>query len=166
AVGVENLYAIVATIGHVDVVFGVYDDRMRSAELAGRRTPAAPSLDKDAVLIEFRNSGRHRTVGYKDVPGGVPSDIRRSVEIVSRKSRAAASAFGSRRAHRVVDRFGLSAHGHHDMAFRIKFDDHIGAFVHHPNIVLRINAHGVRLDKTIESLPDFADIFAVLIEFE
>ena len=72
----------------------------------------------------------------------------------------------SARAHRIVDRFGLSAHGHHDAAFGIELDHHVRAFIHDPNVVLRIDADGMRLDEPIESLPDFADIFSVLVEFK
>src|SRR5580700_5262165 len=130
---------------------------MRCAELARRRSLAAPGLDKDPIFVEFRHPRGHRSIGYEDISGGVPSHVRRAGEIVPWETSAASPSLGVRRAHRIVDRLRFSAHGHHDAAFWIKFYDHIRTFIDHPDVVLRVDAHGVRLDKSIKSLPDFAD---------
>src|ERR1700736_4682020 len=136
---------------------------MRCAELARRRSLTAPSLYEDPVLIEFRHPRGHRSIGYEDIPGGVPSHVRGAGEIVPGKTSAPAPSLGIRRAHRIVDRLRFSAQGHHNAALGIKLDDHVGPFVHDPDVVLRVDAHGMRLDKPIKSLPDFADVLSVLI---
>src|ERR1700758_311536 len=139
---------------------------MRCAELARRRSLAAPGLNEHAILIEFRHPRGYRAIGYEDIPGGVPSHIGRAEEIVPGETSAAAPSLGVRRTNGIVDRLRFSAHGHHHAAFWIKFDDHVRAFIHYPDVVLRVDAHGVRLNKPIESLPDFADIFTILIELK
>ncbi len=38
----------------------------------------------------------------------------------------------------------LPAHRHHDSSLRVELDDHVRAFIHHPDVVFRIDSHGVR----------------------
>ena len=51
------------------------------------------------------------------------------------------AAFGE--AFEVIDGFGLPAKRHFDIGVGIEFDDHAGAFVDHPHVVVFIDADGV-----------------------
>ncbi len=65
-----------------------------------------------------------------------------------------------------VRRFRPPAQRHHHAAFGVELDDHVRAFVHGPDVVLRIDAHRVREHEAVQALADFADEGALLIEFE
>ena len=61
----------------------------------------------------------------------------------------------------------LFAAEHHDhTTLRIELDDHVGAFVRRPDVVLLIDAHGMRERPGVEVFADFANELAVLIELE
>ena len=64
------------------------------------------------------------------------------------------------------DHFRPVADHHHDPPRRIELDDHVGPLVHGPDVVLRIDAHGVGKLEAVVALAEFADVDSVLIELE
>src|SRR5581483_3854937 len=134
-------------------------------ELSRRRTASAPSLNENSILVELGDTGRHRAIRYVDISGGIPGDIGGAVEVVPGKTSPTAG-FGIRRTHGIVDRLWFAPHRHDNAAFLIELDDHIRTFVHDPDVILRVDAHSMCLDKAIQALTDFSDVLAVLIEFE
>ena len=65
-----------------------------------------------------------------------------------------------------VGGFLLAPEHHDDLAFGVELDDHVGAFVGGPDVVILVDAHGVRERPGIEIVADFANVLAVLIEFQ
>jgi hypothetical protein len=66
----------------------------------------------------------------------------------------------------VVRRFQPAAKNPHDAAGRVELDDHVGAFVDGPNIVVLVDAHRVSEGPAVEALANFAEEFSVGPEFE
>jgi len=53
---VEDLDAAIAAVGHVDVVFGVDSNAVRSAELSRLVSGFSPRLNPLAVFVNFRDA--------------------------------------------------------------------------------------------------------------
>ena len=68
------------------------------------------------------------------------------------------------RTRNLSEGLGLPAEGHQHFAFGTELDNHVRAFVHHPDIVLRIDADGVREGLGIGARRELAHEVAVLIE--
>src|SRR5215510_15995502 len=49
---------------------------------------------------------------------------------------------------------------------RVELDDHVRALVDGPDIIVAVDAHGVRKRPAIEPLADLAHELAVLVEFQ
>ena len=162
--GVEDLDAAVATIGDVDVVVCIDGDAVRGVELAWLVTRFAPGLEPIAVLVDFGDARIHVAVADVGVPGGVPRDVGNLTEhsIDGRKRRLDMperfSAF--------VGSFLLAAKDHNDATFRIELDDHVGAFVGNPNVVVPIDLDGVGEGPGVEMVADLAEEFSVSGELE
>src|ERR1700745_3802599 len=62
--------------------------------------------------------------------------------------------------------FLLAAKDHHHAAGGIEFDDHVGAFIGGPDVVLRIDFHSVGEGPGIKVVADFADETAVGAELQ
>ena len=77
------------------------------------------------------------------------------------KLKAGAGSGGPGRARRREWAARAGGPGHHDAAFGIELDDHVGAFVDGPDIVLGVDAHGVSEDEAVEAFADLADEGAV-----
>ena len=90
------------------------------------------------------------------LPCGIPGDVGRAIEGV-RLGRRRRDAETGRHRH-AFDRFRPAAQHHHHAPFGVELDDHVGAFVHGPDVVLRIDAHGVREREAVQSFADLAQI--------
>jgi hypothetical protein len=60
----------------------------------------------------------------------------------------------------------LASEHHLDAAFRVELDHHVRALVGRPDVVVLVDAHGVRKRPGVEVLADLAQEHAVAIEFE
>ena len=65
-----------------------------------------------------------------------------------------------------VGGFLLASEHHHDVALGIELDHHVGALVGDPDVVVLVDAHGVRERPGVEVVADLANIFAVRAEFQ
>src|SRR5277367_4102567 len=65
-----------------------------------------------------------------------------------------------------VRRFFLAAEHHGYAARRIELDDHIGALVDGPEVIVFVDANGVREGPGVEVVPDLADVSAVRPELK
>jgi hypothetical protein len=65
-----------------------------------------------------------------------------------------------------VGRLRPAAHGHHNAALGIEFDDHVGAFVDGPDVVPRVDSDGVSEHESVEAFADLADEGPGLVELE
>ena len=74
--------------------------------------------------------------------------------------RRAAPAVPAARPTRSVERLRLAPDRHDDAAVGIELDDHVRAFVHHPDVVLAIDAYRVGEDEPVALLADLADELA------
>ena len=182
AVAVEYLNAAVFPVGHVDVALRVGGNRVQHVELSGRGAARAPALDVLAVFVEFGDARIAVAVGHVDVACGIPGDVGRPVEIIAGYADAgrrrcwcccggsapAGASAGCRLGliPRHGNRFRLAAHGHHDAPLGIELDDHVRSFVHHPDVVLGIDANVVGEDKAVNSLSDLAHEFSGLVILE
>ena len=184
AVVVEDLNALVALIGDVDVALRVGSDRMRRVEFALAGPARSPRLDEAAVLVELRDACVGAVaVGDEDVSGGVPGDVARPHELIAGAPRARKSCPGPRRllhrlllprplrgparrprlAHRraapacaggtrMLIASGLRPSTISDAPIGAELQDLIGGLVDDPDVVLRVNAHGVREQKRVNAL--------------
>ena len=88
AVGVEDLDALVAFVGHVDVPCASIGDAVDDVELAGLGPARAPRLDVLAVRLVLRDARVAVAVGDVDVAGRVPGDIGGPLEALALGARA------------------------------------------------------------------------------
>ena len=65
-----------------------------------------------------------------------------------------------------VGRFLLAPEHHHHAAFGIELDDHVGAFVDGPEVIVLVEADGMREGPGVEIVADFANVLSVGPEFE
>ena len=155
-------YRIVGAVGDPDVTLPIDLKPVRQVELAGSfaRLFAARLRQEPAVLVELHDAVIAVAIGNEDVALRIPSDIRRAAEniFLCRRVRSVGRrdcAFDCRRP---------AAEHHQKFALRAELRDGVRAFVDRPDIVLRIDADGVREFKTVIALADFLDEIAVLIE--
>ena len=133
--------------------------RVEVAELAAARL--AERRDPVAVLRELRDARVDVAVADVDVAVGVPRDVGRLAELaVDRRPR--------RRHPRprlgIVGRFLLPAEHHRHVPFGVEADDHVRALVDGPEVVVLVEADGVRVRPGVEALADLAEELAGLVE--
>src|SRR5579872_3163376 len=131
----QDLNPPVSSIRHIDVAVRVGLNGMRSVELAGGSAFGAYLLDVPAVLVVFHNPRIGITIGHKNIAGGIPGNIRGSAKSVW--GRSGWRGVWRRRCSHTTAELQPSAHGHGHAPFRIELDDHVGAFVDDPDVVLR-----------------------------
>ena len=89
------------------------------------------------------------------------------VTSVGRPNRYFSGGAGRQRAvERPRDRLRPSAEHHHDPSLGVELDDHVRPLVDDPDVVLRIDPHGVRELEAVQTLADLAHEGPVLIELE
>src|ERR1035437_3567279 len=164
ALVIEDLNPAVAAIRYVHVAARIGGDGERQVDLARSRPARAPGLEETPVTVELRDSRVAVSVGHEDVARRIPCDIAGPVEGVARDARARVGAAAA--ATGVGDGFGLAAQRLHDAAFGRELDHHVGAAVHHPDMVVGIHAHGLCEQKAIHALTDFAHELARAVELE
>src|SRR5436190_1107802 len=60
----------------------------------------------------------------------------------------------------------LGAAPHHDLSRRVELDDHVRAFVGHPDVVLLVDAHGMRKRRRVIVRTPLLDELQALVELE
>ena len=93
-------------------------------------------------------------VGDEDVAGVVPGHVGRPVEPAPRHRGGGPAGA---RFHRLV----APAEHHQDLPGRAELDDHVRPFVRRPDVVVLVDANGMRERKTVEVLADLPDECAV-----
>src|SRR5713226_9063397 len=159
SVAIENLEAAVAAVGDVDIVLRIDGDAMRGVELAGLVAGFAPGLEPVAVLVDFGDARIDVTVA--DVR--VASEIQRNIGYLAEHA-----IDGRKRRLDVLERLGgfvggllFAAEDHDDAAFKVELDDHVGAFVGDPDVVVLVDFHGLGEGPGVEVVADLADEFSV-----
>src|ERR1700730_7693857 len=66
----------------------------------------------------------------------------------------------------LVRGFLLAAKDHDDAALRIELDDHVGAFVSHPNVVVVVDADGMGEGPSVKIVANLAKKLSVGREFQ
>src|SRR3954463_6900510 len=189
---VEDLDALVAAIGRIDVALGIDGDAVDAGELAGRVASLAPRLDEHAVLRELGDARVAAAVGDEDVALRVPGDVGRAIEEVLRRTRArsaaaasagltpapAAASFSSAAALTaaagarsagtagILNRLRFASEQEHDAALRIELNHHRRVLVDDPEVVLRIDADLRGEEESVDALADLAREFSGAIELE
>src|SRR5262249_16479583 len=67
---------------------------------------------------------------------------------------------------KIIDGFRLTAEDHFDHAIRIELDDHVRAFIHHPDVVVLIYSHRVRERSAIVPRAPELDELQFFVELE
>src|SRR5690242_6752608 len=174
AIVIEHLDALVAAITYVNVPLRINSDGMRSIKLANRSAPSAPGLNEDAVFVKFSDAGVSVAIGDENISGSIPGHIGGAIEVISRDAGAvaasaatfAATTFSTRGRRGDIDGLRFPAHSHEHVTIGIELDDHVRAFIHDPDVILRIHANGVGENETVKTLTDLTDILAALVEFK
>ena len=133
----------------------------------------APRLENSPVLVELRDARVAVAVRDEDVARAIPRDIGRPIEVVAGNAgarypppppvRRRAAAPASRR---IRPTSGLRPIVISDPAVGLELDHHVGAAVHHPDVVLRIHPHRLREQESVHALADLAHVLARPIELE
>ena len=160
---VEHLHASVAAVADVDVAVRVHRHRVRQIQLPSLAAARAGLFDEAAVLVELHDARVAVAVGHEDVARCVPPDVGRPAEHVRfrRRRRRAWS-----RCDDAFDGFRPPAEHHHHAPFGVELDDHVRPLVDGPDVVVRVDADGVRELEAVQALADLANERAVLIELE
>ena len=164
SIGVEDLDAAVAAIGDVNVVVRIDGDTVRGVELAGLVAWFAPGLEPVPVLVDFGDARIDVAVADVGVACRVPRDVGNLAEHAIDGRQRRLDVF--ERLGAFVRGFLLAAEDHDDAAFGIEFDDHVGAFVSYPNVVVLVDLNGMGEGPGVEMLADLAEKFSVGGEFE
>ena len=167
AIGVEDLNAPVASIGHVDVFGAVSPDVVRVTEVAGvligvfsALARRAPALEPVSVLVELGDLGIKVAVAHVDVVVFIPGHICGTVEVAVHRSRWRIGVAIARLVWALVA--PPEIHQHHPLG--IEFHHRHRCFVHHPQVVILIEAHRVCVGQAVHAAADFADEIPLLIE--
>ena len=137
---------------------------MRKVELSGLVAAHAGGFHEPPALVVLDDARVSVAVGDEDVALGVPGHVGRPVERV-RLVRARVAAL-SAQVGELLERFGPAAERDDDAAGGVELDHHVRPFVDHPDVVVPVDADGMREDEPIEALPQLADERAGLVEFE
>ena len=115
-------------------------------------------FDEAAVLVVLDDARVAVAVGDEDVPCGVPGDVGGTARRCTARARCGGgtpSTASGRRPSTIRTRpSGLN--------LMTMFD----AFVHGPDVVLRVDAHRVREREAVEALADLAQVVALGVELE
>ena len=141
-VRVENLDAAVAAVRDVDVVVCVDGDAVWRVELAWPVAGRAERPEPGAVRPHFGDAGVDVAVADVAVAAAIPGDVGHLPEpAIDRRGRR----LGMLHRPRVLVRcFLLAAEHHGDAPLRRELDHHVRPFVGGPDVILRVDLHGVR----------------------
>src|SRR5258706_8566123 len=164
SIRIEHLDTPIGAIADVEVVVAVRHNSMREAELSRRSSLFAPGLHPIAILVEFRDARVDISVRNVDVAVGVPRYVGGLAEhsVYRRKRRVGVlRGFGP-----LIGRFRPASEDPYYPACLIELDNHVGALVDGPDIVVLVDSYGVGLGPGVEAFPDFAYELAFGTEFE
>src|SRR5579862_1786871 len=183
AIVIEDLDALVAAVGDVDVALSIDSDAVRRIELAVLRAFGAPGLEERSVLRELGDASIAVAVGDEDVASGIEGDVSRTIEAVAPNARAHRATTADRRRRRCtpafstatstggcrsrtaptarINCFRLAPHHHRDAALRVELDHLVAAAIDDPDVVLRVDADGLGNQETVHTNSHFAKIFSV-----
>ena len=132
--------------------------------MAWRGSRLAPRLHPVAVLVVFGDARIDVAVGDVDVASESQATSvgwRKSPSIGGERRIGMAPRLGV-----FVGGFGAASKDPDDAAGRIELDDHVGAFVDGPDVVVLVDAHGVSFGPGVEALADLAQEFTLRPELE
>ena len=135
---------------------------------SGAGAAGADRLHPAAVLRHLRDARVVVAVGDVDVALRVPGHVGRTVERAGVAGRVAHFVLlaAIEVLLEIVDRFGLAAEHHRHVPLRVELDDHVRAFVGHPDVVVLVDADGVRERRGVVVRPPLLDELQVRIELE
>ncbi len=154
----------VAAIGDVDHALGVDRDRVRRAELQRAVAARADRLDEAAVLVELDDARVAVAVGHEDVALRIEADIGLPMKGVRPVGAGVLAA--ARRQRQLIERIGTLAEHHQQLSVGTELLDDVGALVDGPDVVVLVDAHGVREREAVTAGAEFLDERAGLIELE
>src|SRR6185437_10755770 len=159
---VEHLVTEVRAVGDPDIALAVDLHAVRQVKLA---KPLAGFLaaclgQETALRVVFHDAVVAVAVGDEDVALRIPTHIGRTAEDIFLRRRIGAGA----RSHRAADGRRPAAKHHQHLAVGAEFRDHVGAFVHGPDVVLGIDPDGVGELETVIAFADLLEEIAVLVE--
>ena len=164
SIGIENLDAPIAAIGHIDVALRIGSDAVRRVELAGAAAGRAPLLHPVAILVEFGDARIDVAITDEDVALRVPGDVGGLAELAVDGGKRRPRMLPRLRS--LVGRFLLAPEDHLHAALGIELDHHVRAFVDGPKVIVFVEADGVREGPGVEIMSDFANVISVRPEFE
>ena len=134
----------------------------------GAGSARADGLDPAAVLAELHDARVVVAIGDEDVVLGVPRQVRLPVERADTRRRDALGVlFTALEVFlEIVDRFRLAAEDHLHHRIRVELDDHVRPFVHHPDVVVLVDAHRVGKRRRVVARPPQLDELQVFVELE
>src|SRR5215471_1248151 len=120
AFAIEDLDALIAAVGDVDVVLRVGGDGQWEVELPGICATGAPALEVLAVRVHLGDACVAVAVGDVNVAGRIEGDVGGLVEVVAGDAGTGAATPSAAAA--LADGFGLAAERHDDAALGIELD--------------------------------------------
>src|SRR5262249_33602981 len=150
---VEDLDALVAGIGCVDITLRIDHNRIHRSEHSVCGSFRTPRLDEYALAVEFCDARIAHSIGDKNITRGIPGNVGAAVEYIT-LSAGAVTGCGSRGNGY---RLRLSAEQHEHASGRIKLHHITGHLVDDPDVVLRIDTNLLRKHESINSLADLAN---------
>ena len=161
---VEHLDARVAAVAHVDVALEVGGDRVRCVELQIGAAQLADGLHEAAVLVVLDHARIEVAVGHEDVALLIEGDVGLAAEAILLVAPVGAAL--ARHVAETGHRIFTPANGHQHLALGAELDQHVGALVHRPDVVLGVDAHGMRKGKAVVAAANLADEHAERAVFE
>ena len=152
---VQHLHALVAPVAHVDVALEVGGDRVRRVELQVAVAARADGLHEPAVLVVLHDARVEVAVRHEDVALLVEGHVGLAAEPVFLVP--AVVDAGARHVRQRPDRILPPADGHQHAAVGRELHQHVRAFVHRPDVVLRVHPHRVREGEAVVVPADLAD---------
>ena len=128
---------------------------MRSAELEIGVAARADGLHKAAVLVVLHHAAVEVAVGDEDVALLIKGHVGLAAEAVLLVAAVISTATGhvGQAGHRVF----APADGHQHLALGAELDEHVGALIDRPDVVLGIDANRMRERKAVIAATDLAD---------
>ena len=158
--------APVAAVSDVDVSLGVGRDAVRSVELPGLVAWFTEGHEPFAILIDLGDARVDVAVADVRVAGRVLAYVTSVTwtELPADRGERRVRVF--QRTRGFVGGLLLATEDHDDAAGGVELDDHVGALVGDPDVVVFVDADGVGVGPGIEIVADLAKVGAVGGKFE
>src|SRR3984885_6869221 len=164
SLNIKDLDAAIATIGNVDAILSVDRDAVRSHELAGFAAGLSPGCYPVALLVDLGDPGVDVAIADVGVARRVPGDVGHLAEhaLNGRQRRLEVLP----RCRRFVGCFLLAPKDHGDATLWRELNDHVGAFVCDPDVVVFVDLDRVGKGPSVEVATYLAKEFPVGSELQ